>query len=319
MATEALVLESLEITDVAAKKVVKLGIENGAYSDDMPGDKKARAEAALETVNFCIDSWVNDGIRPDDDDEDVAAAGDAILSIFKAAGIEVEEDGGLVLPGQEEEEEESEEDEEESEGEGDEAPFDPDDYIEGYSELTWKEKLAALKDLDLEDEDTLGVVTAIYQWEKEQDKPSSRVCNWVEENVEISEAEEEEEETEEEGEEKETEAEESEEPWDGYDKLTAANVRSSLAEEFKAGNLGPDEIAYIREYEKGTKNRSNVFKRLDELVAQLDAPEKPKAKGGALASRKAGKAATTTSSNGAIVLTRDQILEALSEGSVALG
>src|SRR5204863_10090565 len=95
----------LSLTDAQAKKLVNLAIEHGAYSDEMPDTKKGRIEAAVEAVEYCIDSSQNDGVRPDDEDEDIAAAGEAILSIFEAAGIEVDEDGDIQVAGEDDDDE----------------------------------------------------------------------------------------------------------------------------------------------------------------------------------------------------------------------
>jgi hypothetical protein len=275
----------LELSDAQAKKIVKLAIENGAYSDDMPDDKKGRQEAALEAVNFCIDSWVNDGVRPDDSDEDIAAAGEAIMEIFDAAGVEVDEEGNIV-GGEVEGEDEEPEAEAEEDGE---TAFDPDDYIEGYTDLTPKSKIEALSDLDLEDEDTIGIVNAIRDWENEQDKPSSRVLSWIEENLGEAEAE---------GEPEAEGGDEIEEPWEGYDDSTAAEIKAVLDETMESDDgLEVEQVEYVKEYEEARKApRKRVLDRCDELIAELSAepepePEEEEKPKGALAKRRSAKAA----------------------------
>jgi hypothetical protein len=254
----------LSLTDTQAKKVVKLAIEHGAYSDEMPDTKAGRIEAAVEAVEYCIDSWVNDGVRPDDEDEDIAAAGEAILTIFEAAGIEVDEDGDIQIAG--------EEPEDEGEAGEDESPFDPDDYFEdGYTELTAASKLKALNELDLDDEDTLNIIVQIHEWEKGQEKPASRVMTWIEENVEIEGAEDDD------GEPESGDEPEDEEPWDGYDKANAVDIKKFLDEAFESDDgLTAEQIEYVKEYENARKQpRKRILDKCDELLAQLEEDAKP--------------------------------------------
>jgi len=300
----------LDLTDAEAKKVVKLAIEHGAYSDEMPDNKKGRLEAAAEAVEFCVDSWVNDGVRPDDDDEDVAAAGEAIQLIFEAAGIDIDEDGTLIYESSAEAEEDD-----------DEAPFDPDDYFDdGYTELTAASKVKALGELDLEDADTLAIVARIKEWEEEQDKPSSRVLSWIEENVEMEDDEAEDDE----------DPDELDEPWDGYDKATAVDIKTTL-DEVAADEDEPltvEQLEYVKSYEEARKTpRKRILDKVDEMIEALSEAEeeetKPalKATVGKKASTKAtGKsAAKVVEDNGLVIeLTREQILQALDSGSVTI-
>lgn len=259
----------LSLTDAQAKKLVNLAIEHGAYSDEMPDTKKGRTEAAVEAVEYCIDSWVNDGVRPDDDDEDIAAAGEAILTIFEAAGIEVDEDGDIQVAG--------EEDDDEPEATGDdEAPFDPDDYFEnGYTELTAASKLKALNELDLEDEDTVAIIVQVKDWEEEQAKPASRVLNWIEENVELEEPEAE---ADEDDDDPEPEGDgEDEEPWDGYDGANAVDIKKFLDEAMESDDgLTVEQLQYVKEYEEARKQpRKRILDKVDELIATVEEGEEP--------------------------------------------
>lgn len=324
----------LDLSDAQAKKIVKLAIENGAYSDDMPDDKKGRLAAAQEAVEFCIDSWVNDGVRPDDDDEDIAAAGEAIQSIFEAAGIEIDDEGNLITPDANEEEDDDEDGEPESD---DEEAFNPDDYIEGWSELGDASKVKALKELDLDDEDTLGIVQAIHEWENEQKKPSSRALSWIEDNTDIGEGEADADDDSDDDDSDddnggESEAEAMEEPWEGYDKATAVDIKKVLDE---TEDLEIDQVEYVKEYEEAKdKPRKRVLDKCDELIEALsgdgsdddsdddddDEPVVARSSGsgknvGALGKAKAAKA---KASNGTITLTREQILEALTDGEVEI-
>jgi len=280
----------LSLTDAQAKKLVNLAIEHGAYSDEMPDTKKGRIEAAIEAVEYCIDSWVNDGVRPDDEDEDIAAAGEAILTIFEAAGIEVDEDGDIQIAG------EAEDDEPEDTKGDDEAPFDPDDYFEdGYTELTATSKVKALNELDLEDEDTVAIIVQIKDWEEEQEKPASRVLNWIEENLDLEG--EGEDEGEGEGEDDDADAED-EEPWDGYDGSNAVDIKKFLDEAMESDDgLTVEQLQYVKEYEEARKApRKRVLDKVDELIAQIEEgdaepEEEPKKK--ALGKKAPAKKAST--------------------------
>lgn len=283
----------LNLTDAEAKKVVKLAIEHGAYSDDMPDTKKGRLEAAAEAVEFCVDSWVNDGVRPDDEDEEIAAAGDAIMLIFEAAGIEVDDEGNLSV-GEEGEEEEPEEDDGE-------APFDPDDYFDdGYTELTAASKIKALDELDLEDEDTLAIIGRIKEWEEEQDKPSSRVLSWIEDNVEVEEDDDAEEEA---------EGEEDEEPWEGYNEATAVDIKKTLDEAAADEDepLTAEQLEYVKAYEEARKApRKRILDKVEELIEGLAEAEeedtKPAKKALGKKAAPAKKAAAEAESNGMLTV-----------------
>jgi hypothetical protein len=292
----AATIPDLELSDVQAKKIVKLAIEHGAYSDDMPDDKAGRQEAAQEAISYCVDSWVNDGVRPDDDDPDFAAAGEAILEIFDAAGIETDDEGNILNV----ESSESEDDDPEAAEDGSEEAFNPDDYIEGWTEFTASEKVKALKDLDLEDEDTAGVVNSLRDWENEQDKVSSRVLSWIDENLGEAEGE------------PEAEGDTMEEPWEGYDGSTAQDIKAVLDEAMESDDgLEVEQVEYVKEYEESRKApRKRVLDHCDMLIEKLSQPdepeeeEKPKRRGGALA-KKGGKrtAKPEPESNGMLTVT----------------
>lgn len=286
VAQVATMLDQLELTQSQAKKIVKKAIEHGAYSDEMPDTKKEQIEAAHEAIAFCIDGWTNDGVRPDDDDEEIAAAANAILELFELAGIEVDDDNEVVMPGDEEEEddedeeeedeeeddeEDDDEDEEEEDEEGEEGAFDPDDYFDkGWTELTPATKVKTLKALDTEDEDNLAAIEAVYEWEKEQDEPTSRVLSWIEENFDMESDDDDgddEEEEDEEGDEEETE-----EPWPGYDKATAVEVKKKLDDALKDGELTAEQIEYVKEYETEREKpptRKRIVDHCDKLLEAL--------------------------------------------------
>jgi hypothetical protein len=317
--------EQLELSDAQAKKIVKLAIENGAYSDDMPEDKKGRIEAARESVDFCIDSWVNDGVRPDDDDEDIAAAGEAIASIFEAAGIEIDEDGNLITP------EAEDDDDDEPTADDDEEAFNPDDYIEGWSELSSASKIKALKELDLDDEDTLGIVNSLKEWEEENEpKGFAKVLSWIEENTEASSDDDDDDDDNDDDDDDEPEAEAMEEPWKGYDKATAVDIKKVLDE---TDDLEVEQVEYVKEYEEARdKPRKRVLDKCDELIEALskddsddDDDDEPVTRRGSGTGKNVGKlalgkakAAKAAPSNGSIMLTREMILTALDSGEVEI-
>lgn len=302
-------IDELELNDKQAKEIIKIAIKQNAYDSDMPNSKKERLEAAHEIVAFCIDAWKNDGARPDDKDEEIAEGARAILEIFDIAGIEADDDGTIEFADAESDDEEEEndvedeedeeedyeeydddedeedeeledEEDEDEEDEDEEGPFDPDDYIEGgYTELTPASRVKRLKDLDPDDEDYEAVLVAIKEWEEAQDKPASRVLDYLadiigeDEDEEVEDEEEEVDEDEEEvedEEEDEEEQDESEEPWDGYDSSTAVEVKQTLNEAAEADELTQEQIDYVREYEQGrAQPRKRILNLLDELEASL--------------------------------------------------
>jgi hypothetical protein len=296
MATAKL-LDGLDLSKKQATKVVELAIKFEAYPGKKPPtDTKALNEAAHEVLSFCVDAWVNEKVRPNDDDSDLAEAANQILQIFEQAGIEVDEDDEIIFPGaeededdedegdedeegdDEEEDDEDEDDEDEEDGddedddEEDEAAFEPDDYIEGYTELTAASKIKVLKALDDEDEDDVNTIAAIRAWEEEQDKPTSRVLNWIDENFDLEdEAEDDDEEEEEDEEETEDDGDESEEPWEGYDKATAKIVTDTLKSAMAEGELTVEQVEYVGEYEKSLEGvkPGAPRKRIVDLCAQL--------------------------------------------------
>lgn len=292
--------DDLELTQAQAKKIVKLAIKHGAYSDDMPDTKKDQIEAARESVAMCIDGWVTDEVRPDDDDEEIADAAKAILELFELAGIEVDDDNEIVMPGEDDDDDDDTDDDEDSD-DGDEddddgeAPFDPDDYFEdGWSELTASSKIKVLKALDTEDEDDLAAIEAVHSWEKEQDKPTSRVLSWIEDNFDMSDDDSDadddadDDSDDDDDEPVDGEAEEMEEPWKGYDKLTAVDVKKFLND---ADDLSAEQVQYVKEYEEAMKApRKRILTLCDTLIEKLneedDEDEKPAKKGGALSSKR---------------------------------
>ena len=278
----ATMLDELELTQAAAKKIVKIAIEQEAYDSDMPASKKEQIEAAHEIVAFCIDAWKNDGARPDDKDEEVAEGAKAILKIFDIAGITADDDGTIEFASSESDEEEDEEGEENGDGE---EPFSPDDYIEGYTELSPASRVKAIKALDPEEDEDYNALVALEEWENEQDKPSSRVLDLIadligeeeaaeEGDEDEDESDEEEEivdEEEEEEEDEEEDEEELEEPWDDYDTAKVTEIKAKLNEVFEDGELTTDQLEYVKDYEEAkAQPRVRILKLVDELSVQLE-------------------------------------------------
>jgi len=226
-------LEGLTLSQDQAEAIVEKGIEYGAYSDEMPDTKKAILAAADEIVAFSVDAYVNDEIRSDDDDPQVAESGEQIEEILEMAGVEIDEDGTVTFG-----------EPAEAGGNGgssDDAPFDPDDYIDGYSELSVVTKIKKVKELNPEDDDDASILQAIMDWENEQDKPSSRVLSYIEETLGEPEPE------------PEADAgEATEEPWDGYDKASAVDIKKVLTDARKDEDdpLSADQVQYVLDYEQ---------------------------------------------------------------------
>lgn len=168
-------LDELELTEAHAEAIIQQAIDFEVYTDDMPETKKDKMEAAHEIVAFGIDSWIDNDIRPDAKDENVAAAGQQIATIFEIAGIEI--DGEEIVYGDLPDLEGAA-----NTGDGDdEAPFDVNDVIEGYEDLTAATKIKKIKalDLDPDDDDDYNTLVGIAEWEEAQDTPTARVLDYL--------------------------------------------------------------------------------------------------------------------------------------------
>lgn len=170
-------LDELELSEANAEAIIEKAIEFEVYTDDMPETKKDKMEAAHEIVAFAIDSWVDDGTRPDSDDEQVAAAGEQISEIFALAGIEM--DDNEIVYGDPPDLDGAADDSDD--GDGDESPFDINDVIDGYEDLTAATKIKKIKalDLDADDDDDYNVLVGIAEWEEDQESPTSRVLDYL--------------------------------------------------------------------------------------------------------------------------------------------
>lgn len=369
------VLEALELTQADAKKVVKKAIKYGAYAGDMPTDKKGQLNAANDVAAFCIDAVVNDKIREEEDDEEIIDAAKKVDELLEMLGIDIDDEYNVTVgeedddedeedeededdDSEDDEDEEDEDDEDEDEDDDDESPFDPDDFIEGYTDLSAAGKVKALKKLDFDDEDNLAAIENLKEWEEEQDKPSSRVLSWIEETFDFDDEDEEDDDDEDdddsedtedddsdddddEDDEDEDESEDSEEPWEGYDKATAKVICDRLKDE---DELTVEQAEYVKEYEEAMERpRKRVITLCEKLIEELknedsdddDEEEKPKPKKGRSSSKgKKSEADPDESddaddavarddekesrSKGKLVLTRDQIIEALTSGKVTI-
>jgi hypothetical protein len=322
-------LEDLKLSEQHAEAIIEKGIEYGAYSDEMPDSKKDKIAAAEDIITFSIDAYVNDGITSDDEDPQVAESGEQIEEILAIAGIEIE-DGEPVFGDLPDLDDDNGGD---SKGDGEE-PFNPDDYIEGYSELSVVSKLKAVKGLDVNDDDEVAILEAIYDWENEQEKPSSRVLNYVDET--LGEPESDEKPAKGKASAKKSEPEDDdnggdddgEEPWPGYDKATATDIKKVLKEALDDDELTAEQVEYVLEYEQGREKpptRKRIVDYCNALLEELaeggskddePEPEKPTRRRGRGSVKTADKA--PKSDNGVIVLTREQILTALDSGEVTI-
>ena len=133
--------------------------------------------------------------------------------------------------------------------------------------------------------------------------------------------------------------EEDSEPWPGYDKATAAQIKQVLtdAKDDDEAPLTAEQVEYVLDYERNREKpppRKRVIDFCEALLEEFanggEAEEEPEEEApkrgrgrGRSRSRKAeqseGKpAAPPESSNGVIVLTREQILTALTDGEVEI-
>lgn len=343
MASQQEQLQDLKLSVDQAEQIIDLGISFGAYDgDEKPDSKKEKLSAAQEIVAHSLDAWVDDEIRPDDEEADVAEAGEQIAKVFEIAGITVDDDGEVSYGEAEEEEDDNGDDD------SDEEPFDPDSYIEGYSDLSTVTKLKKLRELDADDDDDVAVLEAIADWENEQDKPSSRVLSYIDDTLGTEEeapsddaAEEEDDAEEDNGGDEEPEEEALDQPWEAdrknkikaYDNMSAVEIKAFLKEVKDAGDLTADQVEYVLEYEQSREKpgpRKRVVDFCKALLEEFDnggdsepeeePEEKPKRGRGRPRKAKQAEAEDEpeADSNGTITLTREQILTALEEGQVEI-
>lgn len=258
-------IEDLKINEDQAEAILDKAIEFEVYTDEMPDSKKDKISEAHEIVAFAIDSWVEDGADPDSDDEGKAAAGQQIQEILELAGVSIDEDNDITygdVPDGDEEPVTS--------GGDDEGPFDINDVIEGYEELTVASRVRAIKKLDLDPEkdEDYNVLVAIEDFENESDEPAGRVLTLIEELLPTDDADGDDDETAAEAgdDEGEDDEEESEEPWEDYDSSKLADIKEVLADDDRT----VEECEYVLEYETAKdKPRIPVIKaikaRIDEL------------------------------------------------------
>jgi hypothetical protein len=312
----------LKLDEAHAEAIVELGIKYGAYSEEMPDSKKDKIAAAEEIIAFTIDAWVNDDIRPDDDNAKVAKSGEQIAEIHELAGIEIDDDDEVIygeLPDLDGEDDDDN-------GDDDETAFDPDDYIDGYSEMSVSAKVKAVKALDADDDDDVATMEALVEWENEQDKPSARVLNLIEEAIG---------EPEDDDEPEADDEDESAEPWEGYDKSSAVEIKKILTAQMADEDdpLTVEQVQYVLDYEQNREKpppRKRVITFCEELIEQLndegasepddDDDDEPKGIAGARRGRgKKKSAAKVAEDNGLVIeLTREQILTALDSGTVSI-
>lgn len=191
-------LDDLDIQVYNAEAIIAAAKEFEVYDGDMPETDKSKVEDAHEVIALAIDAYEDEDIRPDNDDEKLAKIGEQIVALFTLAGVSAD-DGEVEFEDAPELDELkkivkrvekkfkvtldvdlSEQDEDEDDD--DEAAVDVNDVIEGYDELTVKSRINAIKELDDEDDDEYyNNLTTIKEWEDSQDKPSSRVLDFLQE------------------------------------------------------------------------------------------------------------------------------------------
>ena len=320
-------LQDLKLSEEQAEEIIELGVSLGAVdADDMPESKKDKIQAATEVVAHSLDAWIEDEIRPTDDEADVAEAGETIEKIFAISGVSVDDDNEVTVAGAPAD---NGGDDDDDAGEGDETPFDPDDYIAGYSEMSVVAKVAKVKKLDPSNDDDAAVLEALYEWENEQEKPSSRVLNVIDEKM--PQDGDTDETADEAGDAPEAEADEDGgEPWEGYDKLSATDIKKVLGEAAKDEEdpLTIDQVEYVLEYEESREKpapRKRVIDFCNALLNEMrgegdkGGDEEPAAEPEAEAPKRGrARKAEPASTNGKIVLTRDDILMALANGEVEI-
>jgi hypothetical protein len=274
-------LKDLKLDDAHATAILEKAIEYESYTEEMPDSKRDRIKAAGEQITLMVDAWVTDDVTPDNDDEDVAAMGQAIAEIFEIAGVEIDEDGEVsyVEPG---DVEEPESDDDDNDGDG-EAAVDIEDYIKGYDDLSAASRVKAIKalELDMDDDDDYNTAVAIYEYEEAQDKPSSRVLTFLDDLLPPAEeggaedGEPEADDDDDEGaEDGEAEGEGGwEEPWAKYDKQTAVEVKKALDKLLAKDELTAEMAQYVIDYENGREKppaRKRIIDHAAKLMAELE-------------------------------------------------
>ena len=273
-------LKDLKLDDDHATAILEKAIEYESYTEDMPSSKRERIKAAGEQITLMIDAWIDDEVTPDNEDEDVAAMGVVIEEIFLLAGVEIDEDGEVSFGELGDLDGAEAEDGDEEEGDGDEAAFDIEDTIEGYEELSPASKVKAVKalELDADDDDDYNTLVGIYEWEEAQDKPSSRVLQYLDgvipqEEGDAEEGEGDEPEEEDEGAEEAGAEGEWEEPWAKYDKQTAVEVKKALDKLMAKDELTAEMAQYVIDFENGRDKppaRKRIIDHATKLLAELE-------------------------------------------------
>jgi hypothetical protein len=272
-------IDDLTLDDAHARAIIENAIEFGVYGgDEVPTSKKDRMEGAHDVVAMAIDSYANDGVNdPDDEDEETAEAAKQIIAILELASVEIDDDGDITygelpeLEGADEEEEEDGDDSEEEEEDGDEAAFEADDLIDGWSKTSVADAIefieAATAD-DAEDDDALyeDDIRNLLEWENERSKPRKKLVAKLEELLSDSEEEEEE------GDDSDDDESEQEsgEPWEGYDALSMKDAKQTLIDssedEDEEDRLSVEQAQYVLEYETENKNRKGIVNWLTEFI-----------------------------------------------------
>lgn len=272
--------EGLKLDEAHALAVLDKAVEYEVIEEDaVPDDKRKRISAATQQIDMLIEAWTKGGINPYSDDSEKAEMGKAIQDILDLAGVEIDEEGEVTfgpLP-------ELEEGEPDASGGGEgEAAVDIEDIIEGYAELTAASRCKAIDalELDMNDDDDYNKAVAIYEWEEAQEKPSSRVLNFLDEILpqQGEEGAEGGDESAEEAGDGDGEEQPWEQPWtkkDGapadYEKMTAVNVKEYLDKMLARDELSVEMLDYVADYEEQRKQqtRSRIMDHINKLRGEI--------------------------------------------------
>jgi hypothetical protein len=163
-------IDELKLDVEHAEALIEAGIEFEVFTEEMPDSDADKIEAAHEIVAMAIDSWVDDEVRPDAEDEQTAAAGEQIKTILDIAGIEIDEGNAIEfgeLPELVDEE-----------GEDGEVAFSIDDIIDGYDGMKVAEITAAMNDLDDDD------IEQVKEYEKTEGRKRAAILKFVPDDAE---------------------------------------------------------------------------------------------------------------------------------------
>jgi hypothetical protein len=243
-------LKQVKLEAKEATKLIKAAKKIGAYSDAVPKTDKEKNDAVNEIIAFCVDAWVSEGVRPDSEDEEEAAAGEQVIELLALAGMEIDDDNDITY--------EDDDEDDDDETEDDENDDDEDDVWD-------EESLTELKTAELKE------VAEEFEVEVPDGKMGAARKRKI--IAEILEAQEENEDEDDEDDDDDESAFEIDDTIEGYDELSPASKVKAIKK------LGLDEdddddaavLNAIRDHEnEQDKPAGRVITLIDDLIGEVD-------------------------------------------------